>query len=353
MAEGQAATAAGEGKSDDFMALVLEEVGGKPVAAEEQQKPESDEIIDTTDEDKEPEAESAEESEDSGEEKAEDEDSDEDSEDEADKDDEDKDEAPSQDKIQKRIDKLTAQKKEALEKAQSLETESAQAKARIAELEAQINESARPVLTPTAENPLADVDTPEALEAKIKSAQEVRRWALKNTDGATVRKPDGSEVYLDADQVKDYLLKADDVLTIHAPARKEWLSQRAPAVEAAKNIFPEMFQKGTPMQKAFEATVKQAPELLKIPQAEYWVGLALYGEQQLMAKQQAEAAKAKAAKKVSSAKSEGKLPTPAQPVSSAKTSTKGTVRRDVRDRVLSGAGGLDDLEAFVSDRLFG
>lgn len=343
MAEGQAAPAAGEGKSE-LMSMLLEEVGGKPFAPEEQEKPSSEEIIDSTDETEEPEAQAEDSSED-----VEEEAKDEESED----DDETKDEeAPTQDKIQRRIDKLTAQKKEALEKAQSLETEAAQAKQRLAELEAQLNESARPVLSPTADNPLADVDTPEALEAKIKSAQEVRRWALKNTDGATVRRPDGSEVYLDADQVKDYLLKADDVLTIHAPARKEWLAQRAPAVEAAKNVFPDMFKKGTPMHTAYQATVKQAPELLKIPQHEYWIGLALYGEQALVAKQQAEAAKAKAAKKVSSAKSESKTPTPANPVSSAKTSTKGAVRRDVRDRVMSGAAGLDDLEAFMSDRLF-
>jgi hypothetical protein len=205
------------------------------------------------------------------------------------------------------------------------------------------------VLQASADNPLADVDTPEALDAKIKSAQEVRRWALRNTDGATVRKPDGSEVYLDADQVKDYLIKADDVLTIHAPQRQQWLAQRQPALEATKNLFPDILKKGTPMQKAFEATVKQAPELLKLPQVEYWVGLALYGEQALMAAQKAQQAKTKAAEKVSSAK---KTPTPVKPVSSPKTSTKGTVSKDVRNRVLSGAGGINDLEAYMSEALF-
>jgi hypothetical protein len=154
---------------------------------------------------------------------------------------------------------------------------------------------------------------------------------------------------LDADQVKDYLIKADDVLTIHAPQRQQWLAQRQPALEATKNLFPDILKKGTPMQKAFEATVKQAPELLKLPQVEYWVGLALYGEQQLMAAQKAQAAKTKAAEKVSSAK---KTPTPVKPVSSPKTSTKGTVSKDVRNRVLSGAGGINDLEAYMSEALF-
>ena len=341
MAEENAAPAAGEGS--ELIGMLLEEVGEKPFTAGELEKPDSEEIIDSSDETEE----LAEKSDDSSED-VEEEAKDDESEDEEAK----EDEAPEPDKVQRRIDKLTAQKKEALEKAQSLETEATQAKTRLAELEAQLNESARPVLSPTAENPLADVDTAEALDAKIKSAQEVRRWALKNTDGATVKRPDGTEVYVDSDQVKDYLIKADDVLTIHAPQRQQWLSQRQPAIAAAKDVFPDIFKKGTDMHTAYMATVKQAPELLKLPQHEYWVGLALYGEQQLMANQKAQAAKASAAKKVSSAKSESKTPTPANPVSSAKSSTKGTVRRDVRDRVLSGSAGLDDLEAFMSDRLF-
>jgi len=251
-------------------------------------------------------------------------------------------------KIQRRIDKLTAARKSAEEKATALAAEAEEAKAKVAEYEAQLNEAARPVLSPTADNPLADVDTQDALDAKIKSAQEVRRWALRNTDGATVKRPDGSEVYLDADQIKDYLIKADDVLTLHAPARQQWLAQRAPAVEAAKNLFPDIFRKGTPMHQAFTATVKQAPELLKLPQAEYWVGLALLGEQTLMAKQGAAEAKAKAAKKVSSSKEIAKTPTPAQPVSAAKSSTSNKGQKALR--ALRGDS-MDDIESFVASAL--
>jgi hypothetical protein len=254
-----------------------------------------------------------------------------------------------QEKVQKRIDKLTAKRKEAEEKAQTLETEYSAAKTKLAELEAQVNEASRPVLQPSADNPLADVDTPEALEAKVKSAQEVRRWALKNSDGATVKRPDGSEVYVDSDAVKEYLLKADDVLTLHAPARQQWLAQRQPAVEAAKSLFPDIFTKGTALNTAYQATVKQAPELLKLPQVEYWVGLALYGEQQLMQKQEAQKAKASAAKKVSSAKSEAKLPTPASPVSAAKSATK-TSSKDAAKRLYE-RGDRQSLEAFAESLL--
>jgi hypothetical protein len=253
-------------------------------------------------------------------------------------------------KIQRRIDKLTAARKSAEEKATALAAEAEEAKAKVADYEAQLNEAARPVLSPTADNPLADVDTQDALDAKIKSAQEVRRWALRNTDGATVKRPDGTEVYLDSDQVKDYLLKSDDVISIHGPARQQWLAQRQPALESAKSLFPDIFKKGTQMHAAFTATVKQAPELLKLPQAEYWVGLALLGEQTLMAKQGAQAAKAKAAQKVSSSKEIAKTPTPANPVSATKSSTNATKRNKGAMRALTGDS-MEDIESFVSAAL--
>lgn len=336
MATEDAATAA---EIDDIVGISEALAGLEPVKTES-----SDKLIDNDETESEgaKSEDSAEDAEETDEEK-----SDPDSEEKDEEESEDEDETPGQEKVQKRIDKLTAKRKEAEEKAAALSTDYKQAKAKLAELEAQVNESSRPVLQPTAENPLADVDTEDALDAKIKSAQEVRRWALRNTDGATVKRPDGTEVYIDSDEVKNYLVKADDVLTVFAPARKQWLAQRAPAVEAAKNVFPDIFKKGTAMNQAFQATVKQAPELLKLPQAEYWVGLALYGEQQLMARQQATAAKAKAADKISSQKSQAKsVPTPAGPVSSQKSATKDKGGKQAAARLFE-RGDRDALENFA------
>ena len=326
----------------DVLATALGDLGlePEPAKAAKSEASESESDLSQDEEDKP-------ESEDPAEDVSEADDAKSDAEEEQDADEESDDDVP-REKIQRRIDKLTAARKSAEEKATALAAEAEEAKAKVAEYEAQLNEAARPVLSPTADNPLADVDTQDALDAKIKSAQEVRRWALRNTDGAEVKKPDGSTVWVDSDQVKDYLLKADDVISIHGPARQQWLAQRAPAVEAAKNLFPDIFRKGTPMHQAFTATVKQAPELLKLPQAEYWVGLALLGEQTLMAKQGAAEAKAKAAKKVSSSKEIAKTPTPAQPVSAAKSSTSSKGTKALR--ALRGDS-MDDIESFVASAL--
>lgn len=340
--------AAGVADDADVVSMALADLGMPPKPepeVKEEAESEDKTISDNSDETKEPE----DKPEDSGEEEAteEQEESEEDEEPEA----EDKDhgdEVP-KDKVQKRIDKLVARQKEAEEKAAAVSAEMEQLKAAKAELEAQLNQTTRPVLSPSADNPLADVDSEEALDQRVQNAQAVRRWALQNSDGATVKKPDGSEQFISAEEVKDYLIKADDILVTHAPARRAWLAQRQPAVEAAKNIFPDLFKAGTDMNRAYQATVKQAPELLRIPQHEYWVGLALYGEQALMSAQKAKQAKAAAEKKVSSKKSEVKPPTPAKPVSATKSATKGSTA--AKTRILSGSATLDDIEAFVSEGL--
>ena len=99
-------------------------------------------------------------------------------------------EAP-KDKVQKRIDKLVAKQRESEERATAVTAELEQLKSAKADLEAQLNKTSRPILSQSADNPLADVDGEEVLEQRVQNAQAVRRWALQNSDGTTIKKPDG------------------------------------------------------------------------------------------------------------------------------------------------------------------
>lgn len=338
-------TTAGLADEADVVSMALADLG-IPKPAVPETEPESDEkISDNSDDTEEPE----EQSEDSGEDDVTDEPEEEDEEPVAEDKDPDSEEAPTKDKVQRRIDKLVAKQREAEEKVTVAGAEIEQLRQAKADLEAQLNQTTRPVLSPSADNPLADVDNDEALEQRVQNAQAVRRWALQHSDGTNIKRPDGSEQFIAGDEVKDYLIKADDILTLHAPARRQWLAQRQPAVEAAKNVFPDLFKAGTDLNKAYQATIKSAPELLRIPQHEYWIGLALYGEHALMASQKAKAAKTAAEKKVSSKKAEAKLPTPAQPVSANRSVSKGSTA--AKNRILSGNVTMDDIEAFVSEGL--
>jgi hypothetical protein len=341
-----AATAAG---ADDVVSMALAELGVKRQPEEAKDESADKTISDNTDTTEEPEEKSEDSAEevDTEEEPATEADSAEEPEDSEDTAaEEPAGEEVTKDKVQRRIDKLVAKQRESEEKAQAASAELEQLRTAKADLEAQLNQTSRPVLTPTADNPLADVDSDEALQQRIQNAQAVRRWALQNTDGTTIKQPDGSEKFIEAAEVKDYLVKADDILTIHVPARKEWLAQREPAVQAAKSMFPDIFKEGSALNQAYKATIKQAPDLLKIPQHEYWIGLALYGEQALMAKQQTEAAKDKAKKTVSAKKE--KTVTPVQPVSAPRSATKGSSTA-AKNRFFKSSGSMSDIEDLVGE----
>jgi len=342
-----AATAAG---ADDVVSMALAELGVKRQPEEAKDESADKTISDNTDTTEEPEEKSEDSAEevDTEEEPATEADSAEEPEDSEDAAaEEPAGEEVTKDKVQRRIDKLVAKQRESEEKAQAASAELEQLRTAKADLEAQLNQTSRPVLTPTADNPLADVDSDEALQQRIQNAQAVRRWALQNTDGTTIKQPDGSEKFIEAAEVKDYLVKADDILTIHVPARKEWLAQREPAVQAAKSMFPDIFKEGSALNQAYKATIKQAPDLLKIPQHEYWIGLALYGEQALMAKQQTEAAKEKAKKSVSAKKE--KPPTPAKPVSAARSANQKGSPTAAKQRFFESDGSMRDIEALAEE----
>lgn len=344
--DNEAATAAG---ADDVVSMALAELGVKRQPEEAKDESADKTISDNTDTTEEPEEKSEDSAEevDTEEEPATEADSAEEPEDSEDAAaEEPAGEEVTKDKVQRRIDKLVAKQRESEEKAQAASAELEQLRTAKADLEAQLNQTSRPVLTPTADNPLADVDSDEALQQRIQNAQAVRRWALQNTDGTTIKQPDGSEKFIEAAEVKDYLVKADDILTIHVPARKEWLAQREPAVQAAKSMFPDIFKEGSALNQAYKATIKQAPDLLKIPQHEYWIGLALYGEQALMAKQQTEAAKDKAKKTVSAKKE--KTVTPVQPVSAPRSATKGSSTA-AKNRFFKSSGSMSDIEDLVGE----
>jgi hypothetical protein len=343
--DNEAATAAAV---DDVVSMAIAELGVKRQPEEpKDESADKETISDNADTEEEPEEKSEDSAESVEEEPATEADSAEEPEDsEDDATEEPAGEEVTKDKVQRRIDKLVAKQREAEEKAQAASAELDQLRTAKADLEAQLNQTSRPVLTPTADNPLADVDSDEALQQRIQNAQAVRRWALQNTDGATIKQPDGTEKFIEGSEVKDYLVKADDILTIHVPARKQWLAQREPAVQAAKSMFPDIFKEGSALNQAYKATIKQAPDLLKIPQHEYWIGLALYGEQALMAKQQTEAAKDKAKKSVSAKKE--KTVTPVQPVSAPRSATKGSSTA-AKNRFFKSSGSMSDIEDLVGE----
>jgi len=251
---------------------------------------------------------------------------------------------PVPEKLLKRIDKLTAKRREAEERAETLESE-------VSELRAKLDATVPIQVTPTASDPLADVETPEQLEERVATAKKIRAWAIKNLEGGTVQNAAGEEVYYEPSQVREYLATADELLTEHAPKRKEWISQRGAVMQEAKAFYPALFKSGTPEHESLVATLKAHPYLKGLPQLEMIVGDAIEGQKLRFAR--AEAAQKKAASSKTESKSPVKSSNPPSPAKGARVPAQDIANREGARNLLTRGSSLktSDIAAFLEGAL--
>lgn len=252
--------------------------------------------------------------------------------------------APAQEKLLRRIDKITAKRREAEERAEQLETE-------LSDLRAKYDAAPPVTLAPTPADPLADVETPEALEERIAIAKKVRKWALENLEGGTVTNAQGDEVYHEPSQVRQYLANADEMLTEHAPKRREWLNQRQTFVPEARTAYPALFKAGTPEQAMYRETLKAYPALKNMPNLELIIGDAIEGQKLRFARQQA-AQKAASAPKSSAAPAKA-APSAPSPAKGQKVPAKDINARASAKSLYERGHNLksDDIAAFLEGAL--
>jgi len=257
----------------------------------------------------------------------------------------DEEEAPVEnDKVQKRIDKLTKKRREAEELAESLKEEKAA-------LEAELEKRSVIKLEPTADDPLADLESLDELEAKVSAAKKVRAWALSNPDGATVQNSDGTERYVDRAEMQKYIAQTDALLTDHAPNRRAYLAERANILPEAKKTYPQLFKAGTPEHKVLTDTLRAVPALKRLPGYELVIGDAITGmNARLAAQAKSSDATAKAAASKPSTKSKVIAPSVPKPVGSRPPSTSGKAASDLRAQVLGGNASIDNLTKLFASR---
>jgi hypothetical protein len=251
---------------------------------------------------------------------------------------------PVPEKLLKRIDKITAKRREAEERAETLESE-------VSELRAKLDATVPIQVTPTASDPLADVETPEQLEDRVATAKKIRAWAIKNLEGGTVQNAAGEDVYYEPSQVREYLATADELLTEHAPKRKEWISQRSAVMQEAKAVYPALFKAGTPEHESLVATLKAHPYLKGLPQLEMIVGDAIEGQKLRFARAEAMAKKSAASKTES--KSPVKASNPPSPAKGARVPAQDIANREGAKNLFSRGSSLktDDIAAFLEGAL--
>lgn len=179
-----------------------------------------------------------------------------------------------------RIHKKTAQTKDAIARA-----EAAEQRAQAAEQKLQsAGKTAAP--TPTAKNPLADVDSPEGIEAAVAEYRQTKLWAMKHRDGATDvvigKDAAGKPITRDfsAEQIADLEAELTEILEERVPERIALLSEQWQHEQVAKERLPAMFEKGTEENKFLEAAKRELPEIMNLPGVHNFVRWAWMGRQQ-------------------------------------------------------------------------
>ena len=172
-------------------------------------------------------------------------------------------------RVQKRIDELTAKRKTAEERASALETE-------LAELRAKAQAPA-PV-APTPASPLADIETESDLAARTGHILEAKSWAIQNLDGGQVSDGKGGTQWLDGPTVKSVLANAELMLSKHIPERREFLTNKKVFDSEARRNYPALFKEGTEAQKTFQQWLTVFPECRRYPDIALIVGDALVGQ---------------------------------------------------------------------------
>src|SRR6267142_1947809 len=179
--------------------------------------------------------------------------------------------------VQKRIDQLTAKRKAAEEQVATLVAENTALKARALNV---------PPVPPTPASPLADIETHEALGAKLALAQQAKTWAIENLEGGEVDMGEGKVQYLDAPNVRKLLAKAEELLTLHGPQRGRFITDKGQFDAEAKRDYPALFKAGTAEHSEYNTWLNVFPECRKYPDIALIVGDAITGRAVRLAKRQ-------------------------------------------------------------------
>lgn len=179
-----------------------------------------------------------------------------------------------QEAIDKRIGKERAKRGE-------LERKLAELEAKLAAVPTQVEKPA-PV-TPTAENPLANVNDIPELEKQLKTAKETKLWALEQLDREDIDQgiKVGDQTYTKA-QLKAAVRNVEKLIEVHIPDRAKFLNQRANSEKLALDTFDWLKDPSTEQYKAFRKVISD-PSLGfgALPNGIYAAAAAVEGQAQV------------------------------------------------------------------------
>jgi len=157
--------------------------------------------------------------------------------------------------VKKRIDKLSAKRREAEAEVERLKSE----------VDRLSQEANKPAQTPKSDNPYSNLKTLEEVNREAEQAKQIRRWCEMNPDGATVTGANGEEVDYSAEEVRRIKIKALDALEEHLPARAKYIENYSQIEQVATKEYPWWKDRSSNERQIAESFLKHFPEITRFP----------------------------------------------------------------------------------------
>lgn len=174
-----------------------------------------------------------------------------------------------------RLKKVVAQRNKLKDSLTAKETEVQQLEQQLATLRAERIQDG---------GPLDTVTTERELDKFEKQEEELLEWALEheealdaNGDPITVDDDKGNKRELTPKDIRKMYLSAQKNINRKIPARRKYLQQVDQADQLAKNAYPALFEKGSDLNKFFNAQLDSFPAIKAYPQHKLMVALMVDG----------------------------------------------------------------------------
>ena len=160
----------------------------------------------------------------------------------------------------KRIDKLTAKRKDAESKVDTLEEEVAQLRS-----ELENREDLKEIPVPASDNPYAHLKSVASVEKEIEQAEEIIEWAEDNADGIEVTNSKGEEIAYSREDVAQIKKNARRAVRKHLPEQAEYLREETEVSKRVEQIFPYWKDRSSNGYQEAMEIIKNRPSLKQYP----------------------------------------------------------------------------------------
>ncbi len=229
--------------------------------------------------------------------------------------------------VQKRIDKLTRQRKEAEADADTYRQELVEMRDEIASLK-----ESKEGPAPSNDNPYSNKTTVRELERAEEEAEDWLEWCEDNPDGG-----DRGDREYDFDDIKKIRRAARKALRTHIPKQKEYIEAARSYDPIANDVYPFWRKPVSAEYKVAQEFIKSVPGIKQFPDYKIIIGDYLYGRYM----------RDQAANKKSAPKNQKAPPQPSAPSAPPKQKSEDRTR-DAALRSFHGSeGSVDDLASVL------